>query len=126
MKKILLIDDEIEAVNLLSNFLTLRGYDIAVAFDGEEGLRKFDLEKPDIVLCDIKMPRKDGFQFIKELRAAKGWVPIIMISALTESVNIFKSYDLEADHYITKPIDLENTLKVIKTMLSLASSHRED
>lgn len=124
-KKILLIDDEMEAVNLLSGFLTLRGFDIAVAFDGEEALKKFDMEKPDIILCDIKMPKMDGFQLIKELRNTKRWVPIIMISALTEPVNIFKSYDLEADHYITKPIDLENALRVIKTILSLSSSHRE-
>jgi DNA-binding response OmpR family regulator len=67
----------------------------------------------------------DGFQFLKKLRSDKRWVPVIMISALTESSNIFKGYELEADYYIAKPIDLENTLKAIQIMSSLIPLRKE-
>ena len=120
MPKILLIDDEKDAIDMIEGFLSPRGYDIVTAMDGEEGLRKFDAEKPNLVLCDIKMPKKDGFQFLQELRATREWTPVIIISALTEPDNILKGYGFEADYYITKPIDLEDTLKAVKIMLSLS------
>lgn len=119
MPKILVIDDEKEALYMLKGYLEARGYDITTAMDGEEGIEKLDAEKPDLVLCDIKMPKKDGFQFLKEARSSRKWVPVIIITALTEPTNIFKGYDLEADYYITKPINLEETLKAIRIMLSL-------
>lgn len=120
MPKILLIDDEREVVSMLTEFLSCRGYSTFPAFDGEEGLRQFDAHAPDIVMCDIKMPRKDGFQFLKELRSSKSWVPVIMLSAVTEPAEIMKGYDFQADYYITKPIDLNEVLKGIQIMLSLA------
>src|SRR3989338_415606 len=114
MQKILVIDDEIGAVDMIKDFLSSRGYAVISAFDGEEGLKKFDSENPDLIMLDIKMPRKDGFQFLRELRAARPWVPVIIISALNEPVNIFKGYESEADYYIAKPIDLEETLKAVR------------
>jgi DNA-binding response OmpR family regulator len=119
MAKILLIDDEPEAVDMLKGFLSERGHSIVEAYDGDEGLKKFDAENPDIIICDIKMPKKDGFQFLKEMRTSRKWVPIIIVSALTEPANIMKGYDFEADYYITKPINLEDVLKAVKIMLSL-------
>lgn len=117
--KILVIDDEPEVIDMLKEFLSSRGYDISAALDGDEGLKKSDEEKPDVILCDIKMPRKDGFEFLKEFRASRSWIPIIILSALTEPANILKGYSFEADYYITKPINLEETLKAIQIMLSL-------
>ena len=117
--KILLVDDEKEAVDMLYNFLVPRGYHVITAFDADEGLRKFDEEQPDIVLCDLKMPKKDGFEFIKELRATRKWVPIIIISGLIEPSNILKGYSFKADYFITKPVDLAHTLKATRIMLSL-------
>ena len=119
MEKILLIDDEKDIVEIMSEFLSARGYAIAKAYDGEEGVQKFDSEKPDVVVCDIKMPRKDGFDFLKEVRSSRKWVPVIIISALSEPAAIMKGYDFEADYYITKPINLEDALKAIQIMLSL-------
>jgi len=119
MSKILVIDDEKDAIDLISNFLTPRGYDVVTAWDGEEGLRQFDKENPDLILCDIKMPKKDGFQFLKELRTSRRWAPVIIITALTEPVNILKGYNFEADYYLTKPINLDELLKAVKIMISL-------
>jgi len=125
MKKILIIDDEKEIVDLLSDFLSQRGYAIAVAMDGEEGVRKFDTENPDIVLSDIKMPNKDGFQFLKEVRASRKWVPIIIISAIDDPVSVLKGYDFQADFYLSKPIDLNETLRSVEIMLSLAPFRKD-
>lgn len=125
MQKILIIDDEPEITSTLSEFLSARGYAVASAMDGEEGLRKFDEENPDLVMCDIKMPKKDGFQFLKEVRASKRWVPIIIISALTDPSSMLKGYDFQADYYLTKPLDLSDTLKAAEIMLSLAPLRRD-
>lgn len=120
MQKILVIDDEKDIVDMLSEFFTARGYAVSKAFDGEEGMQKFDSDEPDIVLCDIKMPKKDGFAFLEEIRSSRKWVPIIIVSAISEPVNIMKGYAFEADYYITKPINLEEALKTLQIMLSLA------
>ena len=126
MQKILIIDDEKEMLDLLSGFLSQRGYAVATASDGEEGLKKFDTEKPDLVICDIKMPRKDGFQFLKEVRVSRKWVPIIIVSALAEPASVLKGYDFQADFYLSKPLDLNEALKSVQIMLSLAPLRREN
>jgi len=120
MQRILIIDDEKDVVDMLSEFFIVRGYAVSRAYDGEDGIKKFDSDNPDIVICDIKMPRKDGFAFLKEIRSSRKWVPVIIVSALSEPVDIMKGYAFEADYYITKPVDLEEALKVLKIMLSLA------
>jgi DNA-binding response OmpR family regulator len=126
MGKILIIDDEKDIVNMLSEFLSQRGYAVETALDGEDGLKKFDTESPDLVLCDIKMPRKDGFQFLKEVRGSRGWVPIIIISALDDPASVLKGYDFQADFYISKPIDLNEILRSVELMLSLAPLRKEE
>ena len=120
MQKILVIDDEKDISDILAGFLEPRGYAVTSASNGEDGLRKFDAENPDIVICDIKMPVMSGFEFLKELRDSRKWVPVVILTALTEPANIMKGYDLEADYYITKPVDLNEVLKAIQIMLSLA------
>ena len=125
MQKILIIDDEKDIVEMLSDFFTARGYAVSKAYDGEEGISKFDSDNPDIVMCDIRMPRKDGFAFLTEIRSSRRWVPIIIVSAISEPVNIMKGYAFEADYYITKPIDLEAALKTLQIMLSLAPLRRK-
>lgn len=125
MQKILIIDDEKDTVEMLADFFSARGFAISRAFDGEEGVRKFDSDNPDIVMCDIKMPKKDGFEFLKEIRSSRKWVPVVIISALSESINIMKGYDFEADYYITKPINLEAALNTIQIMLSLAPLRKQ-
>lgn len=118
-KKILIIDDEKEAIDLLREFLSARGHAIAEAGDGVDGLKKLNSEKPDIVICDIRMPRKDGFQFLKELRSTKEWIPVIIVTAVTDPVEILKGYNLEADYYLTKPINLQDVLRAVNIMVSL-------
>ena len=83
--KLLVIDDEKDMVEVIKSALTTRGYDVISAFNGEEGLRKVKLEKPDLVICDIRMPKLDGWGVLKALREdTTSWVPVIMLTVLKE------------------------------------------
>lgn len=125
MQRILIIDDERDIVEMFADFFSARGYLVSKAFNGEEGIERFDSDNPDIVMCDIRMPKKDGFEFLKEIRSAKRWVPVIIVSAVSEPSNIMKGYDFEADYYVTKPVDLEKLSKTLQVMLSLAPLRKE-
>jgi len=118
-RKILIIDDEPDALDMITEFLSKRNFEIVTALDGEEGLKKFNDESPSVVVCDIRMPKKDGFQFLGDLRNGKEWVPVIILSALTDPSAAFQSYRLEADYYLTKPVNLPDLLKAIEIMFSL-------
>jgi DNA-binding response OmpR family regulator len=124
MNRILIIDDEPEMLETLKSYLEPRGYEVVTAKDGAEGLAKFEAEKPNLVICDIKMPKKDGFEFLKEIREKKAWVPIIILSVLDDPATVLKSNSLEADYYLSKPMNLEIVLKAVKLMLSLAPLRR--
>jgi DNA-binding response OmpR family regulator len=94
---------------------------VAVAFDGEEALSKIKEANPDVLLLDLVMPKLNGFEVLKELREKfkDRWRPVIIISAQTELETLKKCYNQEADHYLTKPCDMENILRGISTMISL-------
>ncbi len=119
--KLLIVDDEKDIVETLQSRLHKEGYEIVVAFDGEEALLKVKNDNPDIILLDLMLPKRNGFDVLKEIREkhTDKWRPIIIISAQAELDSVKQCYDLEADHYLTKPCTMENILKGIKTMISL-------
>ena len=120
MSKILVIDDERSIRNTLREILEYEKFEVDDASDGIEGMNLISAGKYDVILCDIKMPKKDGFEFLQEIRSSRKWVPIIIVSAMSEHASMMKGYHFDADWYITKPINLEDTLKALKIMLSLA------
>lgn len=124
MEKILIIDDEIQILDTLKTYLGQRDYEVITATDGEDGIAKFSSHNPGLVICDINMPKKDGFQFLQEVRKFKFWTPVIILSAISDPSNILKAHDLEADHYLTKPFKLEDILKTVRLMLSLTQLRR--
>ena len=119
--KLLLVDDEKEIVETLQPRLIREGYEVVVAYDGEEALAKVRQDNPDIILLDLMLPKLNGFQVLKEIRQKfkDKWRPVIIISAQTELETVRKSYNMEADHYLTKPCNIENVLRGIRTMISL-------
>lgn len=119
--KILVVDDDRDIVETLSKILVEEGYGVAVAFDGEEALEKLKSENADVILLDLILPRLNGFEVLKEIREKyrDKWRPVIIISAKIELESVRKCYDLEADHYLTKPCTTENILRAIRTMISL-------
>jgi len=119
--RILVVDDEKETVETLSGILLKNGYEVSTAFDGEEALRKVREDDPDVILLDLVMPKLNGYETLKEIREKHNdkWRPVIIISAKTELESVQKCYNLEADHYLTKPCSLDNILRGIETMISL-------
>ncbi len=119
--KLLVVDDDRDIVDILKKRLLQEGYEVAVAFDGEEALSKVKEENPDVVLLDLMMPKLNGFEVLKEIRDKyrDKWRPVIIVSANAELDSVKSCYSLEADHYLTKPCTIENVLRGIRTMISL-------
>jgi DNA-binding response OmpR family regulator len=119
--KILVVDDEPDVVQVVSNKLKREGFEVATAFDGEEALTKFAEFDPDLVLLDLMMPKLNGFDVLKQIRTkyTDRWRPVIIISAQTELDTLRKSYDMDADHYLAKPVAMDVILRGIETMRSL-------
>ena len=124
--KILVIDDEKELLDLLKEKLELEGYEVVTAGNGEEGLISAQVCEPDLIICDIKMPKKDGFEVLKELKQRANFrAPFIMLTVVDDYDKIKKAYEEEADFYITKPVELYKLSKNIKILLNLAQSKKK-
>lgn len=105
--KILMAEDEPDVLAVMGRSIARHGYDVITASNGEEAWEKIKSESPDVILLDINMPMKNGFEVLKLVRenpVQDKWQPVIIISARSELNDIQKSYNLEADHYITKPV----------------------
>lgn len=127
--KVLLADDEAEILQLMAKKVAGEGYVVVTAKDGLEAWEKILQESPDVILLDLTMPRLDGFGVLKKLREEspdKKWRPVIIVSALGELQDIKKGYALEADHYITKPCQMETVLNAIRVMVSLIPLRKGD
>lgn len=119
--KLLVVDDDKDIVDFFKDRLLREGYEVITAFDGEEALMRIEENDPDIVLLDLIMPKLNGFDVLKKIREVHKdrWRPVIVISAIGELEAIRESYSLEADHYLTKPCDIDNVLRGVRTMISL-------
>jgi len=112
-KRVLLIDDERDLVDMVKIRLESNGYDVLPAYDGVEGLKIAKEKKPDIILLDIMMPKKDGYTVLKELRADEKLrkVPVIVITAKPQLKDLFEIEGVK--YYILKPIDNKELLSRI-------------
>ena len=119
MSRILGVDDEQNICELLGLYLVKEGHIAETAIDGEEAIRKFASFNPDLVLLDIMLPKKDGWQVCREIRQTSN-CPIIMISAKGETFDKVLGLELGADDYITKPFDSKEVMARIKTVLRRA------
>ena len=119
--KILVADDDNNVCDLLKLYLENEGYELITANDGAKAVSSFKIYEPDIVLLDIMMPRKDGWQVCREIRK-KSNVPIIMITAKSETFDKVLGLELGADDYITKPFETKEVIARIKAVLRRSSS----
>jgi len=118
-RKIVLVDDESELVQLLQIELEMGGYRVSAAYDGEAGLRLVRETRPDLVLLDVMMPGLDGYQVLKSIKddpAIKDTC-VIMLTAKGLEGEIQKGLDLGADDYIAKPFHSELLIKKVKRFL---------
>ena len=121
MPDILIIDDEKAIRKTLSEILSFEGYKIDEASDGEEGLKKFKEKNYDVVLCDIKMPRLDGIEFLQRAGESSPDVPIIMISGHGNIETAVEAVKKGAYDYISKPPDLNRLLITIRNAMDKSS-----
>jgi two-component system, NtrC family, nitrogen regulation response regulator NtrX len=117
MSTILLIDDEKAIRKTLSEILSYEGYTIDEAADGEEGLKRFREKNYDVVLCDIKMPKVDGLEFLEKSREINADVPVIMISGHGNIDTAVEAVKKGAFDYVAKPPDLNRLLITIRNAM---------
>ncbi|CUU48586.1 response regulator transcription factor [Clostridium beijerinckii] len=117
MRKILIIEDDKLIAELERDYLEVSGFKTEIAFNGEDGLN-FALNKEfDLILLDLMLPSKDGFQLCKEIRSNKE-IPILMVTAKKDSVDKIKGFNLGADDYIVKPFDPSELVARVNAHLS--------
>ena len=121
--KILVVDDDAYISDALKMYLTKEGYEVGVAFDGGEALAAFKSFEPDLVLLDIMMPKKDGWQVCREIREMSS-KPVIMITAKGEVFDKVLGLERGADDFIVKPFDMKEVSARIKAVLR--RSHTRD
>lgn len=116
-KKILLIDDEDSVRQMLSDFLTLKGYQTIEAPGGVKGVQMAELLKPDLILLDLKMPEMDGIAVLKKLRHSNTQAAVVMLTGVYDEVTARQAIQLGAYEYLTKPIDLSTLENLISRIL---------
>ncbi len=118
-KKILIVDDEQNIVTSLEFLMKREGFQVAVANDGEAALRKFAELRPDLVLLDVMMPKKSGYEVCQEIRANPEWqaTKVIMLTAKGRETEMAKGLALGADAYMTKPFSNKDLIARVRKLL---------
>jgi DNA-binding response OmpR family regulator len=116
MSLILIVEDEKELNKVLQAYLTRAGYRALGAFSGDEGLRLYEQEKPDLVLLDLNLPGRDGLDLAREMRRTRD-VPIIMATARVDEIDRLIGLELGADDYISKPYSPREVVARVKAVL---------
>jgi DNA-binding response OmpR family regulator len=120
MGKLLMIEDDVLLRETLTEILEVYGHTVIQAGDGDEGVEMFSKTSPDLVLCDIDMPKMDGFEVLAKLKTLVGaseFPPFIFLSAKTEQKNIKLGLDLGAVDFVSKPYSSKELLKLIDRWL---------
>jgi two-component system alkaline phosphatase synthesis response regulator PhoP len=128
MKKVLVVDDEADIVELVSYNLKKEGYQVLSAYDGEEALSLARGESPDLVILDLMLPKIDGFRVCRVLKKEEptAKTPIIMLTAKTREEDRIAGLDLGADDYVTKPFSPRELLARVKAVLRRAGPTEDE
>jgi len=123
--RILIVDDNQANVKMLQTRLVADGYDVVTAADGEEGLAVARQELPDLILLDVMMPKVDGLEVCRQLRADPQFpfVPIILVTAMADSKDVIAGLEAGGDEYLTKPIDHAALAARVRSMLRIKGLH---
>ncbi|OEU50722.1 MAG: histidine kinase [Desulfobulbaceae bacterium S3730MH12] len=121
---ILVVDDDTDLVEALAMKLESENFEVAKAYDGIEGLEKVKAERPALIILDVMMPRKDGYQLCDELKNDEEYkeIPIILLTAVADAVSSTNYTHMGgkttlADDFIPKPIDLDKLMEIVKDTL---------
>ena len=119
MKKILIVDDEADIIEILQFVLESNGYECITAFDGEEGLKLAREANPDLIILDVMMPKINGYKICRLLKYDEKYkdIPIFMVTARSQEEDKIIGEETGADEYITKPFQIENVIEKVKSYL---------
>ena len=123
-RKVLIVDDEKNIVDIIAFNLKKEGYQVITASDGEEGVEKTFSENPDWILLDIMMPKMDGYEACRKIREKKH-TPIIMLTARAEEVDKVLGLEMGADDYVTKPFGVRELMARVKANLRKVAALQE-
>ncbi len=123
VKSILLVDDEPNIVLSLEFLMKRAGYAVRTATDGDAALEAITEDRPDLILLDVNMPKRDGFEICQLIRSNPGWkdIPIIMLTAKGRDVEREKGLAMGADDYVTKPFATQEVVEKVEAILGKAS-----
>ena len=126
--RILIIDDAPANIQALSTILKERGYNISIATNGRQALEVLERIRPDLILLDIMMPEMDGFETCRRIKASTAWreIPIIFLTAKTDTADIVRGFELGALDYVAKPFNAHELLARVNTHLTVDYLHREN
>jgi DNA-binding response OmpR family regulator len=115
--KVLYVEDELFLAKIVSETLQSRGYDVILESDGGKAISQFTKEKPDVCVLDIMLPNKDGFAIADEIRDRDNLVPIIFLSAKSQTTDVVNGFKTGANDYIRKPFSIEELIVRIENVL---------
>jgi DNA-binding response OmpR family regulator len=118
-KKILIADDEPSIVTAVEFLLRREGYEVEIARDGSEAIERIEASRPDLVVLDVMMPQKSGYEVCRSIREREDWrdIKIIMLSAKGRDAEVTKGMTMGADVYVTKPFSTRDLMGRVKALL---------
>ena len=117
--KLLLAEDELSLGKIISDSLELNGYEIIYCIDGEDAWERFQTSKPDILVLDVMMPKKDGFTLAKEIRKTNTTIPILFLTAKSQTEDVVKGFHSGGNDYLKKPFSMEELIVRIESLLKI-------
>ena len=120
---ILLVEDEWQLAQIVKDSLETRGFKMICAADGVEGLRLFRQHKPDAIVMDVMMPNLDGFSLTSEIRKTDKQVPIIFLTAKSQTADVVKGFESGGNDYLKKPFSMDELIVRIRSLLARFSGH---
>ncbi|MDE5790558.1 MAG: response regulator transcription factor [Muribaculaceae bacterium] len=120
--KILLVEDDSTLSFIIQDALVREGFEVVCAYNGDSGIEIFNKESPDLVIADVMMPKRDGFEMVKIIRMNNPAVPVLFLTARTAIEDVVKGFELGANDYIRKPFQILELLVRIKALLKRSKS----
>jgi len=126
--RVLVVDDEPDLVRILEFGLKAAGYEVMVAADGQEGLKKARELRPDIILLDLMLPKLDGYKVCRLLKFDERYkhIPIMILSARTQEGDQNLAHEMGANHFVTKPYDFQEILGHVAALIKASAGSRPE
>ena len=120
--KVLLAEDELSLAQIVQESLETRGFIVDLAKDGEEAQNHFNTHSYDILVLDVMMPKKDGFTLAREIRESNGEIPILFLTAKSQTKDVVEGFEIGGNDYLKKPFSMEELIVRIKALLNRVQS----